>query len=147
VHRQYEGVVRAIQQFEADILPQMYATAEHTTAPHNPNAPTAALLVNGFSGLGLATLIMVSRLFGAQFRKVIFVSIGEADSALLRSPEEVRQLEQQVADDLIEYYRLAQDLGLPRLPGPSDSRALKSGLYPLPGFVPIGQKILEPDIA
>jgi hypothetical protein len=30
---------------------------------------------------------------------------------LLKGPEEVRQLEQQVADDMVEYCRLAADLG------------------------------------
>jgi hypothetical protein len=96
---------------EADILPQIYAAAEQTPAARDPNAPTAVLLVNGFSGLGLATLMMIPRLFGGQFHNVIFVSVGEVDSALLKGPEEVRQLEQQVADDLLEYCRLAGDLG------------------------------------
>jgi hypothetical protein len=43
--RQYEGVARAIQQFEAGIPPQMYAMAEQTPAARNPNAPTGALLI------------------------------------------------------------------------------------------------------
>ncbi|MBV8358415.1 MAG: hypothetical protein JO189_10825, partial [Deltaproteobacteria bacterium] len=33
------------------------------------------------------------------------------DSALLKGPEEVKELEQSVADDLLEYCRLAADLG------------------------------------
>jgi hypothetical protein len=85
--------------------------AEQAPAARDPNAPAAVLLVNGFSGLGLATLMMIPRLFGGQFRNVIFVSVGEIDSALLKGHEEVRQLEQQVADDLLEYCRLAEDLG------------------------------------
>ena len=56
--RHYERVARAIQQLEADILPQMYAAAEHAPATRDPNAPTAVMLVNGFSGLGLATLMI-----------------------------------------------------------------------------------------
>ena len=35
----------------------------------------------------------------------------EVDSALLKGPDEVSQLEGQVADDLMEYCRLAADLG------------------------------------
>ncbi len=111
VRRHYERVAKAIQQLEADILPQIYAAAENPPAARDPNAPTAVLLVNGFSGLGLATLMMIPRLFGGQFRNVVFVSVGEIDSALLKGPEEVKQLEQQVADDLLEYCRLAEDLG------------------------------------
>ena len=37
---------------------------------------------------------------------------GRGRSALLKGPEEVQQLEQQMADDLREYCRLAADLGL-----------------------------------
>jgi len=111
VRRHYEMVAKAIQQLEADILPQIYAAAEQASPLRDPNAPTAVLLVNGFSGLGLATLMMIPRLFDRQFRNIIFVSVGEVDSALLKGPEEVRQLEQQVSDDLIEYCRLAEDLG------------------------------------
>ena len=111
VRQHYERVGKAIQQLEADILPQMYAAAEQTPAVRDPNASTAVLLVNGFSGLGLATLMMIPRLFKGQFCNLIFVSVGEVDSALLKGPDEVRQREQQVTDDLLEYCRLAEDLG------------------------------------
>ena len=111
VRRHYQRVEMAIQQLEADILPQIYAAAENPPASRDLNAPTAVLLVNGFSGLGLATLMMIPRLFEGQFRNVIFVSVGEVDSALLKGPDEVQHLEQQVVDDLAEYCRLAGDLG------------------------------------
>jgi hypothetical protein len=67
--------------------------------------------VGGFNGLGLATLTTVPRLFDGQFRNIIFIGVGEIDSALLKGPEEVQALEQSVADDLLEYCRLAADLG------------------------------------
>jgi hypothetical protein len=53
----------------------------------------------------------ISRLFKGQFPNVVFVSVGEVDSALLKGPDEVRQLEQQITDDMLEYCRLASDLG------------------------------------
>jgi len=68
-------------------------------------------LVNGFNGLGLATLTTLARLFDAQFKNVVFVSVGEVDSALLKGPEEIDELASKVADDLLEYCRLANDLG------------------------------------
>jgi hypothetical protein len=69
------------------------------------------LLVNGFNGLGLATLVKISQLFEDQFPNIVFVSVGEVDSALLKGPEEVQQLEDQVARDMLEYCSLAGDLG------------------------------------
>ncbi len=111
VRRHYSKVSRAIDQLEVEILPQIFNAAAREPSPRDPNAPTAALLVNGFNGLGLATLTTLSRLFENQFKNVVFISVGEVDSALLKSPEEVQQLESKVADDLLEYCRLASDLG------------------------------------
>ena len=53
----------------------------------------------------------VQRLFGGQFRNIVFVGVGEVDSALLKGPDEVRHLEQQIADDMVEYCHFAADLG------------------------------------
>jgi amino acid transporter len=111
VRRHYVAVGKAVEQLEADILPQIFAADEKRAPERDPLAPTAVLLVNGFNGLGLATLTAIPRLFDGQFRNIVFISVGEVDSALLKGPSEVRELEQQVADDLIEYCRFANDLG------------------------------------
>jgi hypothetical protein len=111
VHSHYQRVQKAIEQLEADVLPEIFAAAEKAPAERDPDAPTAVLLVNGFNGLGLATLTTVQRLFGAQFHNVVFIGVGEIDSALLKGPEEVKHLEQQIADDMVEYCRFAADLG------------------------------------
>jgi len=96
---------------EADILPEIFAAAEKAPAERDPNAPTAVLLVNGFNGMGLATLTTVQRLFGSQFHNVVFVGVAEIDSACSRDPNELKHLEQQIADDMVEYCRFAADLG------------------------------------
>jgi amino acid transporter len=111
VRRHYLAVNKAVEQLEADILPEVYAAAEKQAPERDPTAPTAVVLVGGFNGLGLATLTMIPRLFNGQFRNLIFIGVGEIDSALLKGPEEVQALEQSVADDLLEYCRLAADLG------------------------------------
>ena len=112
VRRHYRLVTKAVEQLEADLLPEMYAaTASQKPPRRDPNAPTAVLLVNGFNGLGLATLMKIPRLFKGQFHNVIFVSVGEVDASLLKGPEEVNQLERQIADDMLEYCQLARDLG------------------------------------
>jgi amino acid transporter len=111
VRRHYRLVGKAIEQLEADVLPEIFAASVKQAAKRDPNAPTAVLLVNGFNGLGLATLTKIPRLFKGQFPNVVFVSVGEVDSALLKGPEEVLQLERQITDDMLEYCRLASDLG------------------------------------
>ncbi|HKV54053.1 MAG TPA: APC family permease [Candidatus Binataceae bacterium] len=111
VRSHYRRVGKAVEQLEADILPEIFAAAEKEPPQRDPEAPTAVLLVNGFNGLGLATLTAIPRLFETQFRNIVFISVGEIDSALLKGPDEVKALEQQVSDDLLEYCRFASDLG------------------------------------
>ena len=112
VRHHYRYIAQAIEQLEADILPEIFAAKESPPEKYDPTAPTAVLLVNGFNGLGLATLLTLRRLFRDQYRNVIFVGVGEVEASRMKGPEEVRQLEQQVADDLSEYCRFATDLGL-----------------------------------
>ncbi|MDO8431398.1 MAG: APC family permease [Candidatus Binatus sp.] len=112
VRSHYERVSRAIEQLEADILPKLYAVEKLEPAKRDPNASTAAILVSGFNGLGLATLIAVTDLFKGEFRNVVFIGVGEVDSALLKGPEEVQELEHRMAEDLNEYCQFASDLGL-----------------------------------
>ncbi len=87
VRRHYRFVTKAIEQLEADVLPEIFAASVKQPAKRDPDAPTAVLLVNGFNGLGLATLTKIPRLFKGQFPNVVFVSVGEVDSALLKGPE------------------------------------------------------------
>ncbi|HVN88451.1 MAG TPA: APC family permease [Candidatus Binataceae bacterium] len=111
IRRHYDDVSKAVEQLEADILPQIYGAVSATPRQKDPTASTAVLLVNGFNGLGLATFMSLARLFDKQFHNVVFLSVGEVDSALLKGPEEVDQLESRLSDDLAEYCRLASDLG------------------------------------
>src|SRR6202521_4556048 len=69
VRRHYERVSKAIEQLEADILPKLYAVPKLEPAKRDPDASTAAILVSGYNGLGLATLIAVTQLFKGDFRK------------------------------------------------------------------------------
>jgi amino acid transporter len=112
VRGHYQRVGRAIEQLEADILPKLYAARKQEPPAYDAAAPTAAILVSGFNGLGLATLLAVTQLFPDEFRNVVFIGVGEVDSALLKGPDEVHALEQRMIDDLNEYCQFASDLGL-----------------------------------
>ncbi len=111
VRNHYMRVGRALERLEVDVMPQLFAAEPKSRQEFDPNAPTAVILVSGFNGLGLATIVSLQRLFGSQFRNVVFVSVGEVDSALFKSHEEVETLERSLADDLEEYSRFASNLG------------------------------------
>jgi hypothetical protein len=101
----------AVERLEVEVLPQLFSAPAKEAAPRDPALPTAVLMVSGFNGLGLATLTNIARLFPDQFRNVVFISVGEVDSALFKGPEELAQLEAGITDDLLEYCGLAADLG------------------------------------
>ncbi len=111
VRSHYDSVSKVIQQLEADILPQVFSSGSKTPHQRDTDASTAVVMVNGFNGLGLATLMKLPRLFNGQFHNVVFVSAGEVDASSMKGPEDIQQLEQQLADDMLEYCRLASDLG------------------------------------
>ena len=111
IRHHYDKVNTAVSQLEVDILPDLYSAESRTPNTRDPSASTAILLTNGFNGLGLATFTALARLFGKQFHNVVFIGVGEVDSALLKSPEDVTELESRTAEDLTEYCRLASDFG------------------------------------
>ncbi len=112
VHRHYDRVGAAVAQLEAQVLPRIRAArVEHPRPAPAADAPTAALLVNRFNGLGLATLLNLSQLFKGQYAKVIFLGVAEVDSRSLKGPKDIQGLEEQLANDLKAYCRLAEDLG------------------------------------
>ena len=112
VKRHYDRVEAAITELEQRIGPRTHPVAPASAPPRDPNAPTAALLVRGFDGLGLATLVAIQQLFPNEFRNIIFVCIGEVDSSMLKSHEQIEAFEKKIADEVRMYYGYAAQLGL-----------------------------------
>ncbi len=79
----------------------------------DPDQPTAAVLVAGYGGLGIHTLLSIFRTFPDHFRSVIFVSVGVVDSGAFKGEEEVDRLTQQTDETLQRYVDLAHGLGIP----------------------------------
>jgi hypothetical protein len=111
VRGHYDRVARAIEKLEADILPKLYTANPVEPGPRDPDASTAVILVSGFNGLGLATLLQIEELFPRQFRNMVFVGVGEVDSSQMRSHEQIEMLESHISDDLQSYCDLAGQLG------------------------------------
>ena len=107
VKRHYQKVQNAIAELEQLIGPRTHPTEPAVAPQRDANAPTAVLLVKGFDGLGLATLIAIQQLFPNEFRNIIFVCIGEVDSAMMKSHEEIEAFEKNIADDVRKYYDYA----------------------------------------
>ncbi len=74
--------------------------------------PTAALLVGGYAGLGVHSLLTIQRLFPNYFQNFVFLSVGVIDSATFKDIAEVVEVKERTKKALDEYVALAQGLGL-----------------------------------
>ncbi|OHB65027.1 MAG: amino acid transporter [Planctomycetes bacterium RBG_13_62_9] len=77
----------------------------------DPNAKTAVLLVSGFNGTGLHTLLAIMRLFGGVFKNFVFLEIGVLDVGNFKGPQEVERLHTQVQNDLDRYVEFMNSEG------------------------------------
>jgi hypothetical protein len=64
--------------------------------PLDPKGKTAVVLVNGFNGLGLHTLLGVQRMFPGVFKNFVFVQIGVVDAGNFKGAAEVDNLKQHI---------------------------------------------------
>ncbi len=74
-------------------------------------AKTAVLLVSGFNGTGLHTLLAIMRLFGTTFKNFVFVEIGQLDVGTFKGPQEVEHLNARIQQDLNRYVDLMNKEG------------------------------------
>ncbi|MEO8190744.1 MAG: APC family permease [Acidobacteriota bacterium] len=73
--------------------------------------PVAVLLVNGFSGLGVHTLLSIQTLFPRLYRNYVFASVGVIDSSHFKGIDEIEALKAQTIEDVEKYVRFARGLG------------------------------------
>ncbi len=78
---------------------------------YDPKAKTAAILVNGFNGLGLHTLFSVFRLFGSTYKNYVFVEIGSIDAGNFKGADEIENLGSFVRNETSKYVDYMQDHG------------------------------------
>jgi hypothetical protein len=78
----------------------------------NPKDKTAVLLVNGFNGLGLHSLLAIIRMFGGIFRNFVFLEVGVIDAGSFKGAEEVENLRTHVAGELDEYVAFVRRNGM-----------------------------------
>ncbi|MEI7825027.1 MAG: APC family permease [Chlorobiaceae bacterium] len=69
----------------------------------DPQSKTAAILVNGFNGLGLHTLFSVFRLFGNSYKNYVFVEIGSIDAGNFKGADEIDNLGSFVRNETSKY--------------------------------------------
>lgn len=97
---------------EADQTPLSPATNLCGSETCDAGAKTAVILVNGYNGLGMHTLLGIHRLFSGEFRNFVFVQVGMVDAGVFKGAEEMERLKTHIQADLDRYVGFVRSRGL-----------------------------------
>ena len=111
-HRHYRKTMRDLKRLDS-LLPAIAAEPPKPMilADRDPNAGAAVLFVNGFNGLGVHTILAITRLFPSMFRNFVFVQIGVVDAGNFKGSEEIQNLEAHIATEAARYVGYMQSQG------------------------------------
>ncbi len=109
IRRHYNTVSASLKRLD-DILEALPAPGTRPALPLDPQAPTAAILVSGYSGLGVHLLLTIQRVFPGYFKNFVFISVGVIDSATFKNHDEVERVKKFTQAGLQQYLELCNGL-------------------------------------
>jgi len=117
IRRHYRRVMRdlvrlddVVRLFEEDPAGHV-ALSDDAAGVFDPRAKTAVVLVNGYNGLGVHTLLTVYRMFPGVFRNYVFVCAGSVDTGNFKGTGEIERLRAHIASDAGRYVERMRRLG------------------------------------
>ena len=109
IHRHYRYTVRRLarlddlaREFAAETA-RLPCSAEAARPACDPAFKTAVVLVNGFNGLGVHTLLHITRMFPNVFRNFVFLQVGVVDAGNFKGAGEIENLRQHIMTEADRY--------------------------------------------
>jgi amino acid transporter len=112
IRNHYDKTRSAVRALEAT-LSDIPSIEPFNNNPVSRSEPTAVVLVGGFNGFGLHTLLSIVRNFPGVYKNFVFVSVGEIDSGTFKGVEEIDALKESVRDGLEKYVKITRKHGFP----------------------------------
>lgn len=112
IRSHYRKVRLGVRKLE-EMLSNIPATEPYNNDPLNRNDMTAVLLVSGFNGFGLHTLLSIVKYFPNVYKNFIFVSVAEIDSGSFKGIAELEALKKSVRSGLMKYVKITRQHGFP----------------------------------
>lgn len=109
--RAHYGRTRKAMRILEETLSDIPSAVPYNNDPPDKRDMTAILLVAGFSGFGLHTLLSIVRNFPGLYKNFIFVSVGEIDSGSFKGRAAVEALKKSVRESLERYVRITRKHG------------------------------------
>jgi amino acid transporter len=113
IRSHYRNVAQRLEFLNKDLASIPPSQSVSQIPPFDSTKPTAAVLVAGYGGLGIHTLLTVFRAFPHQFHNLVFMSVGVIDSGEMKGSEQIQQLRERTESSLKQYVDLAGRLGMP----------------------------------
>ncbi len=114
IRHYYDGVVRRLTRL-GSLLEVVTPTGMPCAGDPDPAKPCAAILVGGYSGLGVHTFLNAIRFGPGRFEGVLFLSVGVVDSGNFKGSDAVEDLRHHTAQSLDKYVDHARRLGMPAI--------------------------------
>jgi len=107
-YRQVEIILRRLDEELVD-----FPMLEKEVAPptRDVHKPTAAILVTGYNGLGLHSVLAIPQLFGNHFQNFVFISVGVIDSQRFKGTAELENLRNSTEEMLKRYVHFVRGHG------------------------------------
>ncbi len=112
IQRYYRQVSSRLRQLN-EVIAKLPSSGEPATSEPDPTEPAAAVLVGGFGGLGVHTLLNAYRFAPGYFKNVIFLSVGVVDSGSFKGADTLDDLRKHTAESLAKYVDLVRGWGVP----------------------------------
>ena len=108
----YDTVISKVRRLD-ETLGQLSAPPIATAGEVDPKQPTAVILVGGYSGLGVHTLLNAVRFAPGHFKNMVFISVAVVDSGNFKGAAALEDLRSHTEESLAKYVDLSRRLGMP----------------------------------
>jgi len=112
IRRYYVRVGKSLRQLN-EMLGRVGAVGQPNLAEPDPSQPAAVILVGGYSGLGIHTMLNAIRFAPDYFKSFVFLSAGVIDTGNFKGSDAVEDLQKHCEESLRSYVDLGQKLGVP----------------------------------
>jgi hypothetical protein len=113
IRAHYRAIAARLNKLNQDLSEIPTEPTSVPKAKFDPRQTTAGVLVAGYGGLGVHTLLNILKTFRGQFHNIVFLSVGVIDSGEMKGSEEIKLLKERTEDSLKRYVELAERLGVP----------------------------------
>ncbi len=105
-------ILKRLDSLVLSVMPKTITEMKEEEKPkYNKRGKTAVVLVSGFNGVGLHTLLNIFRIFPDIYKNFVIVQVGVVDAGAFKGVEAIEQLKEHVKSDVDKYVHYIQSRG------------------------------------